>query len=64
MVVANQHDIRGTDSVVPLLRIENGLIGTESLIEILQIFTTTVVIVSFDLAHHHFQCVKLRGAAA
>jgi hypothetical protein len=64
MVVTDQNHVGGSQCIVHLLRVENGIVATEGLVELAEIFPAAVRILGTDFALHAGQRVKLRDAAA
>ena len=64
MVVADEDHVRGVQSALNLLRIEQRIVVAERLIEFAKIFAAAVRILGADFALDPSQRVQLRGAAA
>jgi len=62
MIIANQNNVGGVQSIVQLLRVEKGIVRAECLVELPQIFPPAMRILRPNLALHSRQRRKLRRA--
>lgn len=64
MIIADQDDVGRVNRVLNLLRVEDGIVMQKSLVELANVLTPAVRILSPDLALHSRQRLQLRRTAS